>query len=181
MEGNVNYNHLKIYFVIKAQLVGIIYNKYKLQTSSRGSENLLIAALQISNSAVRFVVLTAESLKTQAFWDMTLLCFITLRTDDLYLFLNGGGAAFLSFFLNNFDQVCNLTTYTLAVNFLPIHSASSSTHCCIPGMNHYRLRYLSQIMYSPLQQLSVSLHAQHIQLPVTFTLAEHTCTNNRNV
>jgi len=37
MQGNVNHNQLKIYFVIKAQVVGNMHNKYKPQTSSRES------------------------------------------------------------------------------------------------------------------------------------------------
>ena len=63
---------------------------------------------------------------------------------DLYLFFNWGGGGFSLIFLNNFDQFCNLTTYILAVYFFRTHSVSSSTHHRIPGMNHYRLRYLSQ-------------------------------------
>jgi hypothetical protein len=72
-----------------------------LQTSNREPENLLITALQMSNSAVRFVVLTAESLKTQAFWDMTLLCFITLWADGFILVFElgtGGGRLSSRFF-----------------------------------------------------------------------------------
>ena len=88
----------------------------------------------------------------------------------------GGGERISSrFFLNNFDQVCNLTTYILAVYFLPIHSASSSTHRHIPGTNRYRLRYLSQ-------NHALTTHTAIFIMTctsVTFTLAEHK--NNRNV
>ena len=123
---------------------------------------------------MRFVVLTAESLKTQAFWYMTLLCFITLRADGFILvFFNLGGgrrATFLSFFfwiiwLHIYSQ---FTSYLFTVPLLLLNVAFLVLTTVVSDT------CLKSCTYHP-----VSLHARHMQLPVTFTLAEHT--NNRNV
>jgi hypothetical protein len=133
--------------------------KYRLQTSTSESDNLLPASLQISNSIVRFGDLTVVLLKTEAFWDVTLRA-----TGRIFVFEleTGGGRLLFFFFSPHLNQVCNFTTHLYAVCLLIINNTFYSTHCRIPDVNQHCPRCLSLV----LTQVPVLLHVRQVLLPV---------------